>query len=250
MPLYLDVLMVLNFLVDLLLLIATNRLSGYPPGIKRAVLAALLGGIYGGVCMLPGFRFLAGTLWRIVSLALMAGIAFGFCKESLHRCVLFVLLSMSLGGVAVGLESGSFPALVLAALGVCLMCVFGLRGRLGAEYVQVCIGDVRLTALRDTGNTLTDPLTGQQILVVSANVGMRLLGLSPAELADPVKAVGRVSGLRLVPFHAVGCSGGVLPVKRFDNVQIGSWSGSCLVAFAPNELGQGKHYEALTGGAV
>lgn len=250
MPLYLDVLMVLNFLVDLLLLLAANRLSGYPSGLKRAVLAAALGGVYGGACMLPGFRFLGGTLWRIVSLALMAGIAFGFCREAVRRGVLFVLLSMSLGGVAVGLESGSFASLLLAALGVCLMCMFGLRGKLGTEYVPVQIGDLRLTALRDTGNTLTDPLTGQQILVVSANVGQRLLGLSVSELSDPVKAIGRVPGVRLVPFQAVGCSGGVLPVKRFENVKIGSWSGSCLVAFAPNELGQGKPYEALTGGTL
>ena len=250
MPLYLDVFILLNFFVDLLLLVATNRLSGYPPGVKRAALAALLGGIYGGVCMLPGFAFLSGTVWRVISLVLMAGIAFGFCKESLRRAVLFVLLSLSLGGVAVGLESGSFSSLVLAALGICLMCVFGLRGKLGNEYVQVRIGDVQLTALCDTGNTLTDPLTGQQILVVSAHVGQRLLGVSVDELSDPVKAVGCVPGLRLVPFHAVGCSGGLLPVKRFENVQIGSWSGSCLVAFAPNELGQGKNYEALTGGAL
>ena len=250
MPLYLDVLMLLNFLGDLLLLGAANRLSGYPPGIKRAVLAAALGGVYGGVCVLPELQFLSNTLWRVVSLVLMGGIAFGFCKEAARRVVLFVLLSMSLGGVAVGLESGSFVSLVLAALGVCLMCVFGLRGKTGAEYVQVQIGKEHLIALRDTGNTLTDPLTGQQILVVSASVGKRLLGLSAAELSDPVRAIGRIPGLRLVPFHAVGCSAGMLPVKRFEDVRIGSWSGSCLVAFAPNELGQGKSYEALTGGVL
>lgn len=250
MPLYLDVLMVLNFLVDFLLLLAANRLSGYPPGVKRAALAAGVGGIYGGVCMLPGFRFLSGTVWRMVSLGLMAGISFGFCKEAVRRGILFVLLSMSLGGIAVGLESGSFGSLVMAALGVCLMCMFGLRGKLGAEYVEVQVGDIQLLALRDTGNTLTDPLTGQQLLVVSASVGKRLLDLSAEELSDPVKAMHRVPGLRLVPFRAVGCSAGMLPVKRFENVKIGSWRGSCLVAFAPNELGQGKPYEALTGGAL
>jgi stage II sporulation protein GA (sporulation sigma-E factor processing peptidase) len=249
-PLYIDVLMLLNFLVDLLLLVAANRLSGYPTRFKRVVLAAILGGVYGGVCILPGLRFLAETLWRIISLALMAGISYGFCKEAMRRGALFVLLSMSLGGVAVGLESGGLASLVLAALGVCLMCMFGLRGKFGTNYVQVQIDDLHLIALRDTGNTLTDPLTGQQILVVSANVGQRLLGLTAAELSDPVEVIGRVPGLRLVPFHAVGCNGGVLPVKRFENVKIGSWSGSCLVAFAPNELGRGEAYEALTGGAV
>ena len=46
MPLYLDLLILLNFLVDFLLMIATNRLSGYSNGIKKAALAAVFGGIY------------------------------------------------------------------------------------------------------------------------------------------------------------------------------------------------------------
>lgn len=250
MPVYLDLLILLNFLVDLLLLVGTNRLSGYASGVKRAIPAAVLGGLYGGVCLVPGLTFLAGTLWRIVCLAIMAGVAFGFQKESIRRGILFVLLSMSLGGVAMGLESGSFWSLLLAAAGVCLMCLIGFQGKAGREYICVRIGEVRFTALKDTGNTLTDPLTGQQILVVSSNVGYRLLGLTAEELSDPVKAMEKIPGLRLVPFHAVGCSNGVLPVKRFENVKIGSWQGSCLVAFTPNELGKGKPYEALTGGAI
>lgn len=250
MPVYVDVLMLLNFLVDLLLLVGTNRLSGHPPGVKRAVLAAALGGVYGGVCVVPGFTFLAGTFWRVVSLALMAGICFGFSRDAIRRGILFVLLSMSLGGVATGLESGSFWTLLVAAAAVCAMCLIGFQGKIGAEYVPVQIGNHRFTALKDTGNTLTDPLTGQEILVVSAHIGQKLLNIGAGTLADPIKAMEIVPGLRLIPFHAVGRSGGVLPAKRFEDVRIGSWHGSCLVAFAPNELGQGKPYEALTGGAL
>lgn len=251
MPLYLDLLMLLNFFVDFLLLIGTNRLSGYPLGVKKALLAAALGGIYGGVCMLPGFHFLAGTLWRIVMLALIAGIAFGFCRESIRRGILFVLLSMALGGVAMGLGSGSFAGLILSAAAVCAMCLLGFRGAVGAtEYVPVEIGSLRITALRDTGNTLTDPLTGQQILVVSSGIGKQLLGLTLDDLMHPVETMGKIAGLRLIPYHAVGQSGGMLLARRFDDVKIGHRRGSCLVAFAPNELGQGKPYEALTGGVI
>lgn len=250
MPVYLDVLMILNFFVDLLLLVGTNRISGYGYGLKRALLAAALGGIYGGVCVLPELTFLSGTLWRVIFLALMAGIAFGFCRDAVRRGLLFILLSMSMGGIAMGMERSGFFSLLLAAVGVCLACMVGLCGKAGAQYVPVQIGSIRLTALLDTGNTLTDPLTGQRILVVSAGVGQRLLGLTVAELCDPVRAVERIPGLRLVPFHAVGCAAGMLPVKRFENVRIGSWSGSSLVAFAPNELGQGKPYDALTGGVL
>lgn len=243
MPLYLDLLILLNYLVDFFLIIATNRLSGYPNGIKKAALGAALGGAYGGICMVPGFRFLSNTLWRLVSLGLIGGIAFGFRREAVRRCILFVLLSMALGGVALGLE-GDFWTLILSAGVVCAMCLLGFRGRIGTEYIPVEVDGLRLTALRDTGNTLTDSITGQQILVVSAQFGQRLLGLSQKELADPVCAMEKAKGLRLIPFHAVGRSGGLLAAKRFENVVIGRWKGSCLVAVSPNEL----PYEALTGG--
>lgn len=254
MTVYLDVLVFINFLVDLLLLVAANRLSGYPVGLKRAIPGAVVGGLYGGACILPGLSFLSGTLWRCVALAAMAVIAFGARRESLRRSVVFILLSMALGGIAVGLDGGSFWKLALSAAAVCAMCLLGFRGRLGEQYVPVEIvaeGEVvRLTALRDTGNTLTDPLTGQQVLVAGAQVGHRLLGLTREELADPVAAMGKVPGLRLLPYHSVGRSDGLLIARRFSEVRIGSWRGSCLVAFAPEELGEGKPYEALTGGMV
>ena len=250
MPVYVDVLILLNFLVDLLLLVATNRIAGYPPDVKRSTIAAALGGLYGGICVMPGMTFLASTLWRIVSLGLMAGIAFGFHREAIRRGILFLLLSMSLGGIATGLENGSFLTLILCAAGVCVMCLIGFQGKAGAEYVPVRIGNLRLIALRDTGNMLTDPLTGQQMIVVSVHVGQRLLGLDRDDLSDPVKAIGKLPGLRLVPFRAVGCNHGMLPVKRFEDVQVGSWRGSCLVAFSPNDIGQGRPYEALTGGVL
>lgn len=247
MPVYLDVLVLLNFLVDLFLLLGTNRLSGHPPDIKRAVIAAVLGGLYGGICVLPGLSFLAGTLWRILVLSLMAGIGFGFRRDALRRGILFVLLSMALGGVAMGLSGGGFWTLVLSAGAVCAMCLFGFRGRVGAQYVPVELEGLRITALRDTGNTLTDPITGQQVLVVSARIGMNLLKLSSIDLIDPVKAMGKVDGARLIPYHAVG-KHAMLLAKRYENVTIGKWKGSCLVAFAPDDIGQGRPYEALTGG--
>jgi stage II sporulation protein GA (sporulation sigma-E factor processing peptidase) len=113
--------------------------------------------------------------------------------------------------------------------------------------VPVELEGIRITALRDTGNTLTDPITGQQVLVVSAGVGQRMLGLTARELEDPVQVLDSVAGARLLPYHAVG-KHAMLLVKRYENVRIGDWRGSCLVAFAPNEIGGGKPYEALTGG--
>ncbi|MBP3674265.1 MAG: sigma-E processing peptidase SpoIIGA [Oscillospiraceae bacterium] len=254
---YMDLVMVLNFLVDFLLILGTNRLAGYPAGAKRGAIAAALGGIYGGMCMAPGFRFLGNTLWRLVSLTLMAVLAFGWNRSALQRGAVFVLLSMALGGIALGLGDGTFWMLVLSAGAVWLLCRFSFRGSLGAkEYVPVELGwegkTIRLIALRDTGNTLRDPLTGERVLVAGADVAQELIGLTEHQLQHPVETLAScgMPGLRLIPYQAVGQPGGMLLALRFRDAKIGKNTESPLVAFAPQVLARGEAYRMLTGGVV
>lgn len=255
MTVYLDVVMLLNFLVDFLLLLGANSLCGHPPGWKRSALAAGFGSVYGGVCLLPGFHFLGSWLWRIVSLLLMSGIAFGFSVSGIRRGIVFVLLSMALGGIATGMHGSGFWGLIAASAAVFALCFLGFRGKIGrATYlpVELCYGgqSMSLTALYDTGNTLRDPVTGKPVLVVGAEVAQRLLGLSRQQLLSPVTAVSSalLPGLRLVPYRSVGQAGGLLLALRMHDVRIGSWKGSALVAFAPNGLSTEGDYQALTGG--
>lgn len=257
MRVYLDVVVLLNFLVDLLLLLGANRLAGYPPGVKRAVLAAAVGGVYGGACLLPGFSFLGNLFWRLVSLGLMGLLAFGWNAGTLRRTVLFVLLSMALGGIAMGLGHGGAPALLGAAVGMLLLCAVGFREGAGGNSlveVELRYGDkkVRLLALRDTGNTLRDPVTGQQVLVAGAGAAHTLLGLTAEQLRHPVETLSQrpLPGLRLIPYSTVGRSGGMLLGIRLPEVKIGNSRRAAIVAFAPEGLDGKKPYQALTGGAV
>lgn len=257
MTVYLDLVVILNFLVDLLLMLGTNRLAGYPAGYRRCILAAALGGAYAGGCLIPGFSFLGGSFWRLVFLALMAGTAFGWNRSAVQRGAVFILLSMALGGIAAGFGRGSFLMLIVSALAMWLLCRVSFRGSLGQrEYVPVelCWQEktVRLIALRDTGNTLRDPLTGEQVLVAGADVGTELLGLTDYQLCHPVEtlAAAPVPGLRLVPYHAVGQPGGMLLALRMQNAKIGNTYGDPLVAFAPEVLARGEVYRMLTGGTV
>ena len=257
MAVYLDVVIVLNFLVDFLLLMGAERLCGYPVRWKRCLLAAVLGGIYGGTCLLPGFAFLGNTLWRIVSLLFMGWIAFGISKSAVRRCAVFILLSMALGGIAIGIDAGGFWTVAIGALGIFLMCRVGFRDKIGAlNYVPVELAygnqHLRLTALQDTGNALTDPLTGGSVLVVGADIAQKLTGLTEQQLNKPAEAIlsANLPGLRLIPYHTVGNPTGMLLGMRIQNVKIGNWRGSSLVAFAPEQLGQDGTYQALTGGAA
>lgn len=257
MQIYVDLVMVLNFLVDFLLLLGTNRLSGFPPGVKRALPAALLGGLYGGACLIPGFGFLGNLLWRLVVLALMACIAFGVDRSALRRGLVFILLSFALCGAALGLGQKGFATLVLSAAGIALLCTYGLQGRVHSrEYIPIELyhddRKWKLTALRDTGNTLRDPLTGERVLVAGADIGQKILGLAPEQLSHPVEtmATGIVPGLRLIPYRAVGQPGAMLLAIRCGEVRIGKWKGSALVAFAPEPLSKGTEYQMLVGGVI
>lgn len=257
MVVYLDGVALINFLVDFLLLVGTNCLCGYPPGWRRSGAAAVLGGVYGGICLLPGFGFLGNYLWRAVCLLTMGWIAFGFSKSAFRRTVIFVFLCMALGGVAYGINVGGVLSVIVSALVVCLLCIVGFRdvpGRVKYVPVELTYGEKRLSfvALEDTGNTLRDPVTGRPVLVVEANVAQKLTGLTQTQLKSPVSAMesGALPGLRLIPYHSVGQSNGMLLALKFPKVKIGKWKGSSLVAFAPDALCSDGRYQALTGGAA
>ena len=256
MQIYLDLAVILNFAVDFLLLLGTNRLSGFPAAAGRTAAAAALGALYSGGCMLPRLRFLGGLVWRIVSLAGMAVIAFGWGKSAWKRSGVFVILSMALGGVAVSVGKGNFLSLVLAAVGVWLLCRVAFGGQVGGrEYVPVELTHggktVSIIALKDSGNTLRDPITGEPVLVISGDVAQRLTGLTQSQLRSPMDTLMRrpVPGLRLIPYRSVGQSGSMLLAMRFEKVIIGSKEQSAIVAFAPDGLGR-QMYQALTGGVI
>ena len=245
MVIYLDAFMGLNFLVDLCLLLGVNRLSGYPPGVKRAAAAAALGGGYAGICLVPGFRFLGSGLWRAVTLGLMGCLAFGADRSGWQRSMLFVLLSMALGGLALTVRTGS-GGLAVSAGALALIGKMGLRGQ-GRRFVDVEVTygarTVRLRALVDTGNCLCDSITGEPVTVLSPEVG-RKLGIPGSVLNDPVGVM--LPGLRVIPARTVG-GGGLLAAVRCERVTIGGRNAGRVVAFARENFGNGE-YQALTGG--
>ena len=218
-------------------------------------LAAALGGLYSGACLLRGFAFLGNLHWRLVSLGGMAGIAFGWNRSTLKRCGVFVLLSMALGGVALAMGRSNFMGLVFSAGGMWLLCRVAFGERVGQrEYVPVQLSyggnTASLIALRDSGNTLRDPITGEPVLVIDGSIAQKLTGLTWEQLRKPMDTLSYapLPGLRLVPYQAVGQENGMLLAMRFENVKIGSRCQRAIVAFAPEGLGREQMYQGLTGG--
>lgn len=246
----------LGFCVDFLLILGTNRLAFHPHEWKRAIVAAVIGGIHAGMCLIPGLSFLSSNLWRFVFLGLVAGAAFGFEEKPLRRITVFLLLRFALSGVAAAAGNRGIGAVLLAVAVIVLLSVFGLaEGGAGKKYIPVELYHAdkkwNLTALQDSGNLLRDPITGERVIVAGADVGEKLLGLTAYQLARPAETLlaGLAPGMRLIPYKTIGQSGAMLLAMRLRDVRIGSWRGSAMVAFAPQRLG-GDGYQMLIGGRM
>lgn len=257
MVVYLDLVMGLNFAVDLLLLLGTNRLCGFPPGVGRSAAASALGAVYAGACMLPGMTFLGNLLWRVVFLGLMGMIAFGWNPSARKRTGIFILLSMAMGGMALAMGREDLPVLILSALVICLLCRLGFGGQVGdRQYVPITVteGDrsASVLALMDTGNTLRDPLTGEQVIILGPGEAQKLLHITREQLCDPMQTMlsHPGGGFRLIPYRAVGQPAGMLLGKRFAKVKLGHHNIRAVIAFSPEEIGKGDVYQALMGGNV
>lgn len=254
MKIYLDLVVILNFLVDLLLLLAANRLSGYPDRWRRLLPAAALGAVYSGLCLIPRLFFLGHPLWYLVCLGLISLAAFGFQESTLRRGAVFLLLSLALGGMALALREARFEILLLEALLLWLLTHFAFGGNpIGTQYIPVTVTckdqTVSFMALKDTGNQLKDPISGQPVMVVSPTQAQKLTGLTQQQLSHPLETMAKapIPGLRLIPYCAVGTGSAMLLALRFSSVTVGSHTGDALIAFAPESLGM---QQALIGGSI
>lgn len=266
---YIDEVFLLNAIVDYLLLLCAAKVAGEPMARLRLALAAGLGGLYAAVVFLPGWAFLARPLCKLTVPAVMALVAFGSSRRLLRVSLVFLGVSAAFGGgvLALQLFFGA-PAVLdlkttlLAAAGcyVFLSLVFRRSARHGGG--ELALAELalagrrcRMMALVDTGNTLTDPITGGPVMVAE---GEKLQGLFPsgecptaAELLDPIAAMEKREGKgpwRLLPYRAVGVPWGMLLAVKVDRAVIGKEDyGPILVALSPTPLSDGGGYSALIG---
>ena len=124
---FVSVVAMLNFLVNLLLLFATGRLCGFGRNRSRIFLAAGLGGLYAWGCLQPGMDFLGNSIWRIVSLGLMSLIAFGICRNTVKKGLVFSVLSLAVGGAVQIMGEGGFFGILMTAVVLWFLSFVGFQ---------------------------------------------------------------------------------------------------------------------------
>ena len=280
---YIDSLFLLNFVVDYLLLLAAGRLTGEVLCRGRLALGAAVGAGYAAGVFFPGRAFHPPPGGGVAAGVGMVLVSYGGSRRLLRVGLVFFAVAAAFGGGVLALEllgGGGMSLqngvvfstldlrLILLSAAGCYVGITLVLGRVArhsgarGELVEAVLTlegrRVVLTALVDTGNTLTDPATGRAVMVAE---GEKLSGLfppgtapGPEELRNPAAALEGLSArlgpgrCRLLPYRAVGVECGMLLALRLDGARVGREDyGRLLVALAPNCLSDGGGYSALVG---
>lgn len=246
---YIDQLFFINFIIDYFTLLCAGKVASAVLRRLPIALAAALGGAYACVCVLPGWGFALHPAVKLAVGAAMGLIAFGR-EAHLFRCVAtFFLVSAGFGGLvwAVSMLGGgdltgntlylplNWKVLILSFAGAyvvisALFRRFETTAKQEIHQVQVTLlgRTTQFPALRDTGNSLYDPVSNEGVLVCRREALAPLFDSPPLSCdADPTAVVealshmpGMAGRLRLIPYSTVGGSG-LLPAFRPDVLTIG-----------------------------
>lgn len=223
---YIDVLFLINFVMDILVLMVLNQFLHRSTAWWKLGLGGLFGAAWGCILL---FVNLQGTVWRIVMLAVtgmgMVGIAFewgasrkGRMKRIAQETGALFGTAAVMGGVFEGLAEQEILSLgawiFLAAatfflsrfLGDLLCGVIRKRKHLCQVIATYQGKSVEVTALQDTGNRLVSPDGRQPVHVLEYEVCRHI-----CETVD---------GVLYIPFQSVGKENGMLPAIYLDSLVI------------------------------
>jgi stage II sporulation protein GA (sporulation sigma-E factor processing peptidase) len=287
---FLDVIWLDNLLINFIVLRVTWKLSGNTSPIWRLWCSACIGACYAILLILPGFSYLSGLpLKLLLSLAMLAaGFRIRSFTEFLKLLGYFYGVTFLLGGAAFGIYyffnagleiSGGvfiihdFPIKILVFSVVFIIFLYRrlwplLRFRINRQQlvyqVELQFGDksISMDAFLDTGNELTDPISGCPVIVVEFE---RIQSILPYEI-QKIYLQGREEQLEyitrvmsestwinrfcIVPYSTLDYSGSILPAFRPDSVRIKSedgWleAGETLIGIRNRKLSVSDEYHAL-----
>lgn len=230
MKIYADVLFAINFSMDLISLFVTSLILQRKAHKKRFLISSVIGGLYGVVSVIYSINTIAsGITGAIVSL-IMCKIS--FAENSIKRLIGIYIIywgsSACLGGFMSAFYSflnkllseyikeytydnayTSAKFFVIAILSVLISIILGrsLNTEKNIKSVQINVSfngkAFETIALCDSGNLLTEPISGKSVILVSEN---SKLGMEISKFSDIYK--------RYIPFSGVGGEGmlkGILP---------------------------------------
>lgn len=253
MVIYLDHYFFVNFLMDMLLLYITGKVSGVRIRFAGLCTGAVIGGVYSCIVLVVQMPdWIALTVTAPLASVLMVKIAYFKVKGKQFGKILIIFYGVTClcNGVMNTAIRYSNNRLLIISLSVlillgmtCGICRFLQQKKSMTKRYQVVVRylerEIAVTALVDSGNSLTEPITQRPVHIIDMRVWEELT----KELSEP-------KGVWAIPYHSVGKKQGILWGKTVDGMVIKGETRETtiekpILAIYPGELSGRKEYQML-----
>lgn len=217
--LYIDVLFIVNFLMDYILLLVAKKVLRISSPYGRICLGALLGAFLTCLVTAVGipFTFIKAILFYVLvpSAMLAVGVPIRSPDGFFRALITLYISGFLVGGIFEYLNQyvrvGSlFFALAMASyyLSCGVLKMLALLFHFGETHCLVTLhfngGNCEAEAIVDTGNHLKDEASGKAVSIISSRLAEKLFGKEMPE------------GIRYIPYRTIGKGKGVIPVVPID----------------------------------
>ena len=216
---YIDVLFTVNVFIDFILILCTKKALCINTSFKKMLFASLLGGVQSLIALLPPMPFIVNIPIDILCAAAIVFVTFGKSppKNFVKRTAVFLSLSFSFCGIMLFLYNAFRPkgmevyndivyfniSPVLLII-LTLVCYYILKLvkilTKGGNSSDICKVEIKIneqvfffSAKVDTGCNLTEPFSGNYVIVAERNI---FDGFTPDETKT-----------RVIPFESLGGNG-------------------------------------------
>ena len=269
---YADILFLINFIINLIILKLTSFLMKNPSSVSRMCLASALGAVYAIFMFFPSIEFLYIFPCKILASAIMVKIALPASNylKLIKNTLVFFAVSFCFAGILIALtflgaiseSSSSFlhngifyfdislwhimaASAVCALLSIAVCRIFKRNKTLGIKRLRISLSGrvCEMHALSDSGNLLTDPISNIPVVIAEEK---SLIRLFPEGIPDITQKDVPDVKLRLIPFSSLGNPDGLMTGFVPDEVCIdGKKTDNVIIAISPGILSEKDEYNAL-----
>ena len=219
--LYIDIFFLVNFIVDISILIISSKVLKCSTTYGRICLGAMLGAFMTCITLVLPMQnaVVKFILYHglILSTMIRAGLRIKWGRQFVRAYACIYITSVLFGGVLELLrpflrESSIFFGTAVFSYWA-VLGIWNIVSWLGKRRMDCCEvtlyhqgKEVKVTAIVDTGNRLKDNLTGKAVSVIGRGKIQELLGDTSVE------------AMRFIPFHTVGMKNGVMPLISVEKM--------------------------------
>ena len=225
MIIYLDLLFILNFIFDLLILLLVKIVNKRTTSKKRIIISSLCGEI-SILFLIFNFNYIFLFISKIILAIVLNIIAFKYnnIKYLLVNLSYFYMISIILGGFIYYLKINNINYLVIFLLAPIILLIYYIQSKnlkiKQNQYYNLSIlfnnnHKINLTGYLDTGNTLIEPISKKPIIVIEKDILKNIVRVNNP-LYVPVKVLNHKSLLKCIKIKCIEIEG-----NKIDKVMLG-----------------------------